>query len=207
MTPRPPAAVLVDADGVLQRNPPGWLDDVRSFVPTVHAEAFTDDLWDAERAALRGECTFGDVVDGLAGRWSLRGREEELLAQWRRAEVVPSTVAVVRELRAAGIACHLATNQNDLRASYLRDGLGYGELFDRCFCSCEIGATKDEPAFFTHVLAELGLDADLLLLVDDQPRYADTARALGLRAVVWRLDEGPEELRLRLAAQGVALPG
>lgn len=198
-------AVLVDADGVLQRNPDGWDDDVRSFVPPEDADAFTDDLWDAEGAALRGECTFGDVVAAVAERWGFGGREDELAALWRQVDVDQASTGLVRELRARGLTCHLVTNQNDVRASYLRDDLGYAGLFDRVFCSCEVGATKDDPAFFAHVLDELGLPAAELLLVDDQPRYAESARSLGLRAITWELGDGIGELRRRLAAEGVSL--
>jgi putative hydrolase of the HAD superfamily len=199
-------AVLVDADGVLQSNPAGWDDAVRSFVAPADGDDFTDDLWEAERAALRGECTFADVVSAVAERWGFVGREDELTALWRTVEVDRASTDLVRQLRAQGLACHLVTNQNDVRASYLRDELGYGDLFDRCFCSCEVGATKDDPAFFAHVLDELRLPAEQLLLVDDQPRYAEVARSLGLRTITWELTDGIGELRRRLAAEGVGAP-
>lgn len=198
-------AVLVDADGVLQRNPDGWLDEVRGFVAAADADAFTDDLWATEREAMAGRRPFADVAAEVADRWGFTGREDDLVALWRQVRVEEATVAVVRELRAAGLGVHLATNQNDVRAAYLLEGLGYAELFDHCFCSCAIGATKDDPAFFAHVLAELGLPADQVLLVDDGPSYADTARAAGLRALTWELDEGVEALRRRLADHGVSL--
>jgi putative hydrolase of the HAD superfamily len=198
-------AVLLDADGVLQRNPDGWIDRVRGFVAPADAEAFTADLWDAEHAALRGECAFADVVAAAADRWGFRGREGELAQLWRCVEVDDEVRGVVADLRAAGLGVHLATNQNDQRASYLRDELGYDELFDRCFCSCEVGATKEDPAFFTYVLRELALPAGDVLLVDDRPAYADTARSVGLRAVTWELGDGVPELERLLAGQGVSL--
>lgn len=199
-------ALLFDADGVLQRNPPGWDDAVRRFVAPADADRFADDLWDAEHAALRGECAFADVVAAVAERWGFAGREQELQALWRQVEVSEEVLDLVRRLRAGGVACHLATNQNDVRASYLRDGLGYAEVFDQCFCSCEVGATKDDPAFFAHVLDALGLPAAALLLVDDSSEHGDTARAAGLRAITWQLEDGLPALRERLAAEGVGLP-
>lgn len=199
-------ALLVDADGVLQRNPAGWDDDVRRFVAPADADAFTDDLWDAERAALRGECGFAEVVAAVARRWGFAGREDELVQLWRQVEVSGEVLGLVRDLRASGLGCHLVTNQNDVRASYLRHDLGYDDVFDRCFCSCEVGATKDDPAFFAHVRDELALPSDALLLVDDSPTHGDSARALGLGAVTWQLEDGLPELRARLAAAGVRLP-
>jgi putative hydrolase of the HAD superfamily len=115
------------------------------------------------------------------------------------------TVAVVRELREAGLGCHLATNQNDVRAAYLLGDLGYADLFDEVFCSCEIGATKDEPRFFEVVGARLGLPLSELLLVDDGESYVDCARALGMRAVHWCVDDGVDALRRLQAAEGLRL--
>ena len=140
-------AVLVDADGVLQVNADDWLDRLRAFVPATDGDEFVDDLFAAEKPAMRGERRFADVVADVCARWGLTGREDELVDHWRHAIVQPEVVEVVRELRAAGIACHLATNQNDVRAAYLLDDLGYADLFDSTFCSCELGTTKDDPAF------------------------------------------------------------
>lgn len=199
-------ALLVDADGVLQRNPAGWDDDVRRFVAPADADAFTDDLWDAEAAALRGECGFAEVVAAVAHRWGFAGREDELLVLWRQVEVSEDVLGLVRDLRASGLGCHLVTNQNDVRASYLRHDLGYDDVFDRCFCSCEVGTTKDDPAFFEQVRDELGLAPDELLLVDDSPEHAESARLLGLRAVTWQLEDGLPALHERLGAAGLRLP-
>jgi putative hydrolase of the HAD superfamily len=113
----------------------------------------------------------------------------------------------VRELRAAGVACHLATNQNDVRAAYLLDDLGYADLFDEVFCSCEIGATKDDPRFFAAVEERLGLPLPELLLVDDGEAYVDCARAVGMRAVLWCVDDGVDTLRRLLAAEGLPVAG
>nr|WP_301539810.1 HAD-IA family hydrolase [Nocardioides sp. zg-DK7169] len=164
-------------------------------------------MWAAEAPALRGERPFAGVVAELAARWGLAGREAGLLQLWRRVEVDEGVRALVGDLRAAGLGCHLATNQNDVRAAYLLEEMGYAELFDRCFCSCVLGATKDDPAFLAHVLAELGLPAAEVVLVDDHPAYADTARAAGMRAVTWRLEEGLPALRHRLGEAGVRLSG
>lgn len=196
-------AVLVDADGVLQVNADDWLDRLRSFVAPQDRDAFVDDLFDAEQPALRGERAFADVVADVCARWGLAGREDELVDHWRHAVVQPEVVEVVRELRGAGIACHLATNQNDVRATYLLDELGYADLFDSAFCSCDLGATKDEPAFLRTVADRLGLPMAELLLVDDSEKHVETARRAGARAVRWSVDDSTDELRQRLVDEGV----
>jgi putative hydrolase of the HAD superfamily len=196
-------AVLVDADGVLQVNADDWLDRLRSFVPPADGDAFVEDLFDAEQPALRGERRFADVVADVCARWGLVGREEELVDHWRHAQVQPEVVEVVRELSDTGIGCHLATNQNDVRAAYLLDELGYADLFDSAFCSCDLGATKDDPAFLRTVADRLDLALGELLLVDDSEEHVEAARRAGARAVQWSIDDPVDELRQRLLAEGV----
>lgn len=203
----PVQAVLMDADGVLQVNAEDWLDRLRAFVPADRADAFVDDLFAAEQPALRGERRFADVVAEVCARWDLAGREGELVDHWRHALVQRPTLEVVAGLRDAGLGVHLASNQNDVRAAYLLEELRYDELFDRVFCSCDLGVTKDDPEFFRTVAERLGLRFAELLLVDDGASYVDCARSLGMRAVGWSVEDGVPELRRRLVAEGVRLPG
>ena len=196
-------ALLVDADGVLQTNPEGWMDDVRAVVAPEHGEAFTDHLFEAEQRALTGERPFTEVVAEVTRHWGVGGRAEELLALWRSIEVCVDTVEVVRDVRAAGVPCHLATNQNDLRAAYMADELGYGELLDSVFSSCELGVLKDDPRFFEQVLDRLGLEPGEVLLVDDKDKYVDCARGAGLDAVCWDVDQGAAVLRAALRGRGL----
>lgn len=196
--------LLLDADGVLQLNPPGWEEHLRDQVPPGHADAFLDDLWSAEREAMTGRRRFADVLREVAARWAIEDRVDALLPHWHRVEAQPGTVAVVRELGAAGVPRHLVTNQNDHRVAYMRDVLGYGDLFDRLFVSCELGLTKSDPGFFEEVARRLGADPTTLLLVDDREKYVDSARTAGLRGEVWCTEDGTAALRALLAAHGLA---
>ena len=112
---------------------------------------------------------------------------------------------LVRELREAGFGCHLATNQDDLRASYMRARMGYDELLDRCFYSCEVGAAKPDEEFFRRVAAELGVELRELVFVDDTLENVDAARSCGLPAVFWHHRDGVDALRDRLAEHGVGV--
>jgi putative hydrolase of the HAD superfamily len=127
------------------------------------------------------------------------GEAARLRSHWCEAEVDAAMVELVREVRAGGTPCHLVTNQNELRAAYLREGLGYADLFDRLFVSCELGLTKSDDGFFARVAAELSLPPERLLVVDDSQSHVDAAREAGLEAVCWSLDDGVPELRTRLA--------
>lgn len=196
-------AVLVDADGVLQVNPPGWLESLQALVPEGSGEKFSKHLFEAEQAALTGDRSFRDVVAEVLDHWGAADRADDLVEHYHRIEVVSDTAEVVRDLRAAGVPVHLATNQHDLRTAYMREALGYAELVDSTFSSCEVGVTKHDPAFFRRVVDRLGLEPGDVLLVDDKDHFVDTARDAGLAGVVWTVDDGPAALRSRLREHGL----
>lgn len=196
-------ALLLDADGVMQENPDGWLDAVTRHVAPDQRRRFADDLFATERDAMLGRRRFAEVLDEVCARWGIPDRADELRRLWGRVEVDAGMVRLVRDLRAGGLPCHLATNQNDERAAYLRDELGYGDLFDRVFASCELGLLKSDAGFFDRVLEELGLRPGELLFVDDSPEHVESARRAGLRAEAWCLRDGLPALRARLADHGV----
>ncbi len=193
-------AVLFDADGVTQSNPPGWDEQLRQ-----HGDAFVEDLFAAEAPAMVGEREFADVLDEVVRRWQVPVDTEALIAHWRRIEACAPTLDLVRELRDAGVRCYLASNQHAYRATYMRSSLRYDETFDAEFYSCDLGATKSSPGFFEQVLGRVGLPADEVLLVDDASGYGEVAGALGMRTVCWSIDDGIEELRHRLAAEGLPI--
>lgn len=202
----PVAQLLLDADGVLQTNPPGWVEHLRDQVEPGRGEAFLEDLWTSEREAMTGRRPFVEVLEEVAGRWGIGDRVEALLPHWHRVEAQEATVEVVRALRDAGVPRHLVTNQNDHRAAYMRDALGYDQLFEQVFVSCDLGLTKSDPGFFEEVARRLGADPATLLLVDDSEQYVDSARAAGLHGAVWCVDDGTDALRDVLARHGLTAP-
>ena len=77
---------------------------------------------------------------------------EELAGHWCEILVSAPTVAVVEQLRAAGVGCYLASNQHAYRAAFMRRRLGYDEVFDGQLYSCDLGAMKSSRKFFSLVL-------------------------------------------------------
>jgi len=77
------------------------------------------------------------------------------------------------------------SNTNALHAEFWRSeyaGLLGG--MERVFTSHEIGARKPDPAAFGAVIDYLGLPPSRVAFFDDQPRFVDGARAIGIRARV-----------------------
>jgi putative hydrolase of the HAD superfamily len=200
-------AVLWDADGVLQRAPGGREESMRPAVEgrVEDVDGFLAEAVREERHALTGEVRWAEVLPRLLERWGIADALDDLLDAWLRIEPVAESREVVRRLRAAGIGCYLATNQDEQRASYMQRELGYDALLDGAFYSHVLRAAKPDAAFFDAALGRLGLPVERVLLVDDNEEYVDAARRLGLAAVLWCADDDVRALLDQLAAHGLPL--
>ena len=118
-------------------------------------------------------------------------------------EVDPEIADAVRALRRMGIACHLATNQESHTARYMSEVLGYSDLFDREFCSCQIGVMKPAGAYFRAILKEIRVEPSHVLFLDDNQVNVDSARKVGLHAAVFTLEAGLNELHRILGEFGI----
>ena len=202
--PAAPTTVLFDADGVVQQTPPGWeaeLHDTLGSPPEV--DQLLLELFTAELPALAGERDFAEVTTEVLQRWGLADRTDAVLAFWTRLELDQEVTALIRELRAGGAACWLATNQHELRRAYMSTSLGYDELLDGQLYSCDLGVAKPDPAYFTRAVAQIGCDPGSALFIDDREPNVLGARSAGLRAEVFHLSSGAGALRDILAAHGL----
>jgi HAD superfamily hydrolase (TIGR01509 family) len=200
----PPKVVLFDADGVVQQTPPGWEAELHATLGSPpFAEELLRELFTAELPALAGDSDFAEVTREVLGRWGLGDRTEDVLAFWTRLELDAGVVALIRELRAAGAACFLATNQHELRRAYMSTSLGYDELLDGQLYSCDLGVAKPDPAYFTAALERIGYAAGSALFIDDREPNVLGARTAGLRAEVFDLSSGVDALRDIMARHGL----
>ncbi len=199
-----PAVVLWDADGVLQRVPDGGEESMRPALEgrVEDLDACLEQAVLAERPALAGEVRWLDVLPGLLAEWGIAEAYDDVVRIWLGIDPVDAARDLVREVRSAGVACHLASNQDVHRASYMQERLGYADLLDGAFYSCALGAAKPDPAYFAAVLDLLVLAPERVLLVDDNPANVAAARSLGLAAETWSCREDPALLRAHLARHG-----
>ena len=186
------AAVLWDADGVLQRLPAGWEASMRPVVGHLvdDVEGFLAEAFAAERPALTGDARWLDVLPGLLDKWGIAHAHDDALRVWLTIEPVLETRGIVERLRGAGVRCYLATNQDEHRGQHMHTTLGYVELFDGCFYSYELRVAKPDPAYFRAILGRLDLTGEQVLFVDDNAANVEAARSVGLRAERWHVEEG-----------------
>ena len=190
-------AILWDADGVLQHSPGDW----RAELDAAGGPGFAQAVFLAEMPALRGEEQLRAALQRVVQTWPQSTMDlDDIVGLWERAVVDDDALALVADVRAQGITCFLATNQQDHRRAWMRDELGLDEHFDEVFYSAELGAMKPDPAFFVAILERLGLPPEQVGFVDDSHANVATALALGIRGVVHDPASGSGVLRAEIAA-------
>lgn len=199
------AAVLWDADGVLQHLPEGWEASMRPVVGHLvdDVEGFLAEAFAAERPALTGDARWLEILPGLLDKWGIAHAHDDALQVWLTIEPVLETREIVQRLRASGVRCYLATNQDEHRGQHMHITLGYAELFDGCFYSYELRVAKPDPAYFTAILDRLGLPGEQVLFVDDNATNVDAARSVGLLAERWHVADGVGALHALLRGHGL----
>ncbi len=186
--------LLLDADGVLQSIPDGWLDTLRAMAPS-EPEGFLQAVLAAEDPATRGEMTFRQALTPVLAHYPCLVDIDSVMQVWRRLDIDAAMMDEVAQLRGSGLLCALATNQHDVRAGLMRQLPEYVTAFDAQFYSCEMGLTKPSPDFFRAIVADLGVDPAEALFLDDRADNVDGARSAGLRAEVFTGGGGRRELR------------
>jgi HAD superfamily hydrolase (TIGR01509 family) len=191
--------VLFDADGVLQQMPPGWQQEL---ITAVGDDEVLAEIFEREAATMTG----GDFRSVVADVLHRRGRSadpDEVLQSWQTVEVDPKMIMRISQLRAAGIGCALATNQQNVRVAYMRGLADYRGVFDEQFYSSELGVAKPSPSYFLTILERLDSPAEQVLFIDDRQDNVTGAKVAGLAAELFGQNAGVTELDRILELYGV----
>ena len=182
----PIRAVLFDADGVVVHpNRFGEYLAREHGLTHEHTREFFQGIF---LECLVGRADLKTAMAPFLTRWGWPGTVDAFLERWFREEDAPDErmLAVIADLRQRGVPCYLATNQERYRLAYMREQMGFGQIFDGIFASAEIGAIKHDRAFYAGVTAALGLPADAILFWDDSAGNVEAARAYGWNAEHYR---------------------
>lgn len=113
---------------------------------------------------------------------------------------VPGTVAVVRELSAAGVPMFGLTNWPDEFWPHALRTFEFLGLLDDIVVSGTEGFAKPDPAIFEIAVARTGLPAEDLVFVDDRADNVAAAIEFGLDGILFT---GSEDLRRELRDRGL----
>lgn len=192
-------ALVLDADGVLQRPVPGWL---REWV-RLGGATFIQDLTKREILTLTGEQDLAPLVTDYLAERGLDLTFDDVMEHWCRIDLDYRMLELSDRVRQAGVVVAMGTNQNPYRGQYMLDNLPYADHFDALFHSWQIGHAKPEPAFYTHIVEALGLEPHQVVFVDDMWGNVEGANEAGLRGVHFSLFDTYGELRAKLRTIGV----
>ncbi len=95
---------------------------------------------------------------------------------------VPGTVAVMEELRAAGVPLYAITNFSTEKFAEAQVRFPFLRQFRDVVVSGEEKLVKPDPAIYRRLLARNGLEAGRCLFIDDSEKNVRGAEAVGMRA-------------------------
>jgi HAD superfamily hydrolase (TIGR01509 family) len=135
----------------------------------------------------RGACSVEAFARGMVDEFRMGVSPAEFLERlrdWPQC-LQPGAEATVDSLRPElGRAC--LSNCNALHWNERLVGFGLEQLFPRRYLSHEVGLVKPDPAFFRHVIADLGIEPGQALFLDDNAVNVAAAAALGMAAELTR---------------------
>ena len=194
-----PRVLMLDVDDVLiQARPGGWTVDMEADLGLSRAalaEHFFAVHWDD---LVMGRANLHERLAPVLAQIAPHLTSQKLAAYWfaKDAIVDQQLLEDLADMRASGVALHLATVQEHLRADYLWTILGFRERFDALHYAADLGCGKPDPAFFARVGERTGLAPGEMLLIDDKAENVEAAREAGWGAALW---DGTERLAEVLA--------
>jgi putative hydrolase of the HAD superfamily len=184
-------AVLFDSDGVLTL-PEEVFSVVYARSHGLDSGPFENFFRTEWRDFVTGKRDLKEAITDNPGLWQWEGDADSLLDYWFQSEDIrnDALISLIQELSQHGLDCYLATEQEKYRATYMKDVMFKG-LFRDQFVTCEIGATKGEPAFYEAILARLRAERPALtpsevVFFDDSQSKIDTALSVGINAQLYR---------------------
>ena len=189
------SAFVFDADGVAI--------DPWGFANALSAEfGITQDKTREFFSGPFKNCLIGDAsllssITPYLERWQWPGTAQAFVDFWMESDNQPNWQVLdhVQELRDGGANCYLASNQEQVRAEYIRNSMGFESMFDRLFFSCDLGHAKPDRQFFDLIAAEINIETRNIHFWDDSDSYVRAARSAGWNARVY---ENVESLQINL---------
>jgi 2-haloacid dehalogenase len=192
--------VVFDLGGVMLQWNPRFL--YRKLFPGDDAamERFLAEVctpeWNERQDAGR---SFADAVAELR---PVHADKLHLIEAWRQrfGEMIPGaidgTVAIASELKQRGVALYALTNWSSETFPSQRARFPFLSWFDGIVVSGDEGVIKPDPRIFRVLLERHRIAPEEAVFVDDNPRNAQAASALGIHGIHF---QSPEQLRGELA--------
>lgn len=140
-------------------------------------------LWDGVN---RGALDAAGIHQEVSRALQLELEFEQFIPLWSSHFTLNEQILPLVESLVGHVKLLLLSNTNAGHAAYLRPLLPVLDRFDYLLYSHDVGLVKPEAAFFQLALERLDLPAAAVAFFDDFPPFVEAARALGIRAFVYR---------------------
>jgi putative hydrolase of the HAD superfamily len=195
--------VLFDADGVIQGPREGWMEELTAWAGS-RVDEFLVAVSAADVSCLTGR-DFGAAMRDVLRQFEINAPLEEVIDQDFWIEVRQPMLEAVRAVRDLGLRCGLATNQQNLRGTYMRNSLGFEKIFDEQFYSFELGFAKPDAGYFKAIMERIDVAPDRVLFIDDHEANVAGAREVGIHSELFPVDGGVTALKPILVRYGIRL--
>ncbi|MEZ5097750.1 MAG: HAD-IA family hydrolase [Nocardioides sp.] len=148
-----------------------------------------DPLWERH---LAGELTerdywLGNADEAVRRGAPLGGHPHLMRAMFQHPAIDPArpgAVALLRAAKEAGVVTAVFSNElMDFQGREWVEAQEWFPLFDVVYDATEQGIRKPDPASYAGVVAAVGLRAERLVFVDDNPRYVQGGVDAGMQSV------------------------
>jgi len=183
MPTAPPTAVVFDLGGVLIDWNPRYLYR-KLFDDEAAMETFLADVvspeWNGQQDSGR---TWAEAVEVLSHEHP--EQRDLIAAYWHRwqetlGDAIAPTVAILEELREAGVRLYALSNWSAETFPVARPRYPFLDWFDGIVISGEEKVAKPEPAIFRHLLDRYGLEPATTVFIDDSEANVRAAAAEGI---------------------------
>lgn len=182
--------ILFDADGVVIRSEIFSKQYQKKY--GVENDAMLPFFkWDFQDCII-GKSDLKELLNPWLSKWKWENSIEDFLSFWFQAEhcIDKKMLSLIKDLRNKDMVCYLATNQERYRTEYMRNEMGFWEIFDGVFSSCEIGYKKPEKEFYSFILQDLnkkhGLTPYEVMFLDDAQKNIIWAKEFGVDAYLYK---------------------
>ncbi len=168
----------------------------RSFIPLQVASVFFSE---ASLACNRGEIDAEQFLKTLQvslgvdiSASALREVWCDIFSPW------PEMERLAEEVINSGHQAYLLSNTDPIHFQFLFKEISVLSQFTGLHLSYEVGLLKPDPAYFCFALQRFGLQPQNCIFIDDRPEHVNSARSVGIKALVHRgeVAEVREFLRL-----------
>jgi putative hydrolase of the HAD superfamily len=179
--------VVFDIDGVVAEGPPR-VSEVAIAKFGLDANAVTNFFsrgpWEG---CIEGSGDLRELLIEALPQWGFSGSVDDYLRFWfETANVFNARVIdLAAKLRAQGLGCHLASNQEKIRAASLWHSCKLSDHFDSAFFSCHMGCKKPHASFYDAVRQQVHAEPHEIVLLDDSLENVQAAKQCGWHGILW----------------------